>query len=87
MKFNKALALGAVSGVSVLLLAACGSKSSNKSLATDQTLNWVETSNLPTMDPSKSTDIVSATALNNVDEGLLRIGLGIKASSWGCQEL
>ncbi|MCH5462293.1 peptide ABC transporter substrate-binding protein [Lactobacillus sp. LC28-10] len=78
MKFNKALALGAVSGVSVLLLAACGSKSSNKSLATDQTLNWVETSNLPTMDPSKSTDIVSATALNNVDEGLLRIGQGSK---------
>lgn len=77
MKFNKILALGAVSGASILLLAACGSKNS-KSLATNQTLNWVETANLPTMDPSKSTDIVSGTALNNVDEGLLRIGQGSK---------
>lgn len=78
MKFNKALALGAVSGASLLLLAACGSKSSDKSLASDQTLNWVETANLPTMDPSKSTDIVSGGTLNNVDEGLLRLGEGSK---------
>ncbi|MTV82119.1 peptide ABC transporter substrate-binding protein [Secundilactobacillus folii] len=78
MRFNKALALGAVSGASLLLLAACGSSKSSKSLASNQTLNWVETANIPTMDPSKSTDIVSGGALNNVDEGLLRIGQGSK---------
>lgn len=79
MKLSSAVKLGAVSVASLLLLAACGSKSSSsKNLADDQTLNWVETANLPTMDPSQSTDIVSGTALNNVDEGLLRIGTDSK---------
>ncbi|KRL77935.1 peptide ABC transporter substrate-binding protein [Secundilactobacillus paracollinoides] len=79
MKLSSAVKLGAVSAASLLLLAACGSKSSSsKNLADDQTLNWVETSNIPTMDPSKSTDIVSGGALNNVDEGLLRIGQNSK---------
>lgn len=78
MKLSSAVKLGAVSAASLLLLAACGSKSSSKNLASNQTLNWVETSNIPTMDPSQSTDIVSGTALNNVDEGLLRIGTDSK---------
>ncbi|WP_282801584.1 peptide ABC transporter substrate-binding protein [Secundilactobacillus kimchicus] len=73
MKLSSSLKLGAVAIASVALLAACGSNSSNSG-SNKQVLNWVETSNIPTMDPSKSVDIVSSGALNNVDEGLLRIG-------------
>ncbi|WP_461244056.1 peptide ABC transporter substrate-binding protein [Secundilactobacillus muriivasis] len=78
MKFGRALQLGIVAGASGLLLAACGSKNSQQHLAAHQTLNWVETANLPTMDPSKSTDVVSGKALNNVDEGLLRLAANAK---------
>ncbi|GAX04858.1 oligopeptide ABC transporter substrate-binding protein [Secundilactobacillus pentosiphilus] len=77
MKLSRTLALGAVSGTSLLLLGACGSKNSQH-LASNQTLHWVVTANLPTMDPSKSTDVVSDGVLNNVDEGLLRIGQNSK---------
>lgn len=77
MQFSKTLTLAAISGASLLLFSACGSKS-KRQLADDQTLRWVETADLPTMDPSKSTDVVSGGALNNVDEGLLRIGQGSK---------
>lgn len=77
MQFSKTLTLAAISGASLLLFSACGSKN-KRQLADDQTLHWVEAADLPTMDPSKSTDVVSGGALNNVDEGLLRIGQGSK---------
>ncbi|MFC6254317.1 peptide ABC transporter substrate-binding protein [Secundilactobacillus hailunensis] len=75
MRLSRILALSAVSGASLLLLAACGSQN-KRHLARSQTLHWVESADLPTMDPSKSTDVVSGGALHNVDEGLLRIGQG-----------
>ncbi|GAW98847.1 peptide ABC transporter substrate-binding protein [Secundilactobacillus mixtipabuli] len=77
MKFKKTIAFGTISGASLLLLASCGHQNRPR-LDSDQTLHWVETADLPTMDPSKSTDVVSGGALNNVDEGLLRIGQGSK---------
>lgn len=72
MGLKTALKLGAVSVASLALLTACGSGSNSGSK--EQVLNWVETSTLPTMDPSKSIDVVSGRALANVDEGLLKIG-------------
>lgn len=77
MKISSVAKLGAVAAVSVVLLAACGSKdssSSSKSLASDQILNLPESAELPTMDSSKSTDVASGRVLNNVNEGLLRFG-------------
>jgi len=75
MRLSQILALGTVSGAALLLLTACGAQN-NRHLARSQTLHWVESADLPTMDPSKSTDVVSGDALHNVDEGLLRIGQG-----------
>lgn len=77
MKLSRVLTMSAVSGTSLLFLTACGTRS-QRSLASDQTLNWVVQANLPTMDPSQATDVVSAGTLNNVDEGLLRIGQNAK---------
>ena len=77
MKLSSSLKLGAVAIASVALLAACGSNSSDSG-SNKQVLNWAETANLPTMDPSKSVDNVSARTLNNVDEGLLKTGSGNK---------
>ncbi|KRM59024.1 peptide ABC transporter substrate-binding protein [Secundilactobacillus malefermentans] len=81
MKISSVAKLGAVAAASLVLLAACGSKSSDsssKDLASDQTLNWYEKSEIPTMDSSKSTDVTSGEVLNNVNEGLLRFGTNSK---------
>ncbi|GBG95042.1 oligopeptide ABC transporter substrate-binding protein [Ligilactobacillus salitolerans] len=72
MKLKKFAAAGAVVAVSALTLAACGSKSSDSS--SKQVLNWDESAELPTMDLSKATDVVSFNALNNSMEGLYRLG-------------
>lgn len=81
MKINSAVKLGTVATFAAILLAACGSSSSSNGGATqakDQTLNWMESSALPSMDISTATDVVSGETLNNTNEGLLRMGKNSK---------
>ncbi|WP_367293404.1 peptide ABC transporter substrate-binding protein [Liquorilactobacillus satsumensis] len=59
--------------MSAVFLAACGSKSGSGQ-ASKQVLNWNESAELPSMDLSKATDVVSFNALNNTNEGLYRLG-------------
>ncbi|GGE57673.1 peptide ABC transporter substrate-binding protein [Priestia taiwanensis] len=71
-----------------VFLVACGStgekeESNGKGkgdgkLAAKQVLKTIETSNLPSLDPAIATDAVSFLALNNVMEGLYRLGEGDK---------
>ncbi|ETA73673.1 peptide ABC transporter substrate-binding protein [Ligilactobacillus equi] len=72
MKISKLAKVGVVSTAAALLLAACGSSKSASS--SNQVLNWDETAELPTMDLSTATDVVSFNTLNNTMEGLYRIG-------------
>ena len=75
MNLKTAAKVTAVAGASLLFLAACGSKSSSSSSSSSkQVANWTESAELPTMDLSKSTDVVSSDMLNNTNEGLYRIG-------------
>jgi len=74
MNLKTAAKVTAVAGASLLFLAACGSKSSSSSSSSKQVANWTESAELPTMDLSKSTDVVSSDMLNNTNEGLYRIG-------------
>ncbi|GAB5053073.1 peptide ABC transporter substrate-binding protein [Pediococcus ethanolidurans] len=64
--------------VPLLLLTACGNGSSASSskgnLATKQVVNWTESSELPSIDPSLATDEISFNLLNNTNEGLYRLG-------------
>ncbi|GEL89012.1 peptide ABC transporter substrate-binding protein [Pediococcus parvulus] len=64
--------------VPLLLLAACGNGSSASiskgNLATKQVVNWTESSELPSIDPSLATDEISFNLLNNTNEGLYRLG-------------
>ncbi|MEJ6400895.1 peptide ABC transporter substrate-binding protein [Nicoliella lavandulae] len=56
-------------------LVGCGKSQSGSNTSSDsaktQTLNWMSSANLITLDPSKCVDITSATTLGNVDRGLL----------------
>ena len=70
MKFKKLLAVGATLAVSAFTLAACGSKSSDSG----KTLHWEDSAEISTLDPSKVTDVVGFNQLNNVTEGLYRLG-------------
>ncbi|NME32347.1 peptide ABC transporter substrate-binding protein [Ligilactobacillus ruminis] len=72
MKLAKVAATGSVAALCALTLGACGSKASDS--ASKQVLNWNETAELPTMDLSKATDVVSFDMLNNTMEGLYRLG-------------
>lgn len=77
MKFTKMLATAGALAVAAVSLAACGSKSSSSSSTTkaaDQTLNWTTSAEIPTMDASKATDSSSFNQLNNVLEGLYKVG-------------
>jgi len=81
MKIKQIGATVVVAAASVLLLAACGStkdsdsgSSSKGNLATNQTVNWMESSQLPSMDSSKATDQISFNMMNNTNEGLYRLG-------------
>lgn len=77
MKLAKFAAAGSVAALCVLTLGACGSKSSSDT-ASKQVLNWNESAELPTMDPSTATDVVSFDMLNNSMEGLYRLGKNSK---------
>ena len=72
MKLAKVAAAGSVAALCALTLGACGSKSSDS--ASKQVLNWNKSAELPTMDLSKATDVVSFDTLNNTMEGLYRLG-------------
>ena len=72
MKLAKIAAAGSVAALCALTLGACGSKASDS--ASKQVLNWNESAELPTMDLSKATDVVSFDTLNNTMEGLYRLG-------------
>ena len=72
MKLAKVAAAGSVAALCALTLGACGSKASDS--ASKQVLNWNESAELPTMDLSKATDVVSFDTLNNTMEGLYRLG-------------
>ena len=72
MKLAKIAAAGSVAALCALTLGACGSKASDS--ASKQGLNWNESAELPTMDLSKATDVVSFDTLNNTMEGLYRLG-------------
>ncbi|RXI77590.1 peptide ABC transporter substrate-binding protein [Levilactobacillus suantsaii] len=79
-KINSVVKLGTVAAFAAVFLAACGSSSSSSSssAAKTQTLNWMESSALPSMDISTTTDVVSGETLNNTNEGLLRMGKNSK---------
>ncbi|MBP2057392.1 oligopeptide transport system substrate-binding protein [Lactobacillus colini] len=74
MKVKKIWAAGATLFVSALALTACGSKNSSSDSNAKQTISWMESSEIPTLDLSKATDAVSFNQLNNVMEGLYRLG-------------
>ncbi|WP_125573867.1 peptide ABC transporter substrate-binding protein [Levilactobacillus huananensis] len=74
MKARSLITLGAVATLAAVSLAGCGNSSSSASQAKDQTLTWMESSTLPTMDNSLATDVVSGETLNNTGEGLLKFG-------------
>lgn len=70
----KSLLAGATVFVSALVLTACGSQSSSSNGNAKQTINWMESAEIPTLDLSKATDATSFNQLNNVMEGLYRLG-------------
>ncbi|WP_125546970.1 peptide ABC transporter substrate-binding protein [Levilactobacillus lindianensis] len=74
MQAKSLITLGAVAALAAVSLAGCGNSSNSASQAKDQTLNWMESSTLPTMDNSLATDVVSGETLNNTGEGLLKFG-------------
>lgn len=78
MKLGKFLAASATVLVSAATLAACGS---NNNSSAKKTLNWEETAEIPTMDISKATDVTSFNQLNNVMEGLYRLGKDSKVEN------
>ena len=57
---------------SALVLAACGQQKSSQS-QTKQVLNWIESAQISTQDPSLTTDSTSFQALLNTQEGLYRL--------------
>lgn len=60
------------------VLAACGNNSNNSSSSTKKTLNWMDKTEIESMDLSKVTDATSFTQLNNTMEGLYRLGKNSK---------
>lgn len=73
MKLKSLVKIGGVAILSALVLAGCGSKSS-QSGSKAQTLNWMLPANISTMDASKMTDLYSSQIENDTNEGLLRMG-------------
>lgn len=79
MKINSIAKLSGALLLSALVLAGCGSKSS-QSGSKKQELRWQESANLPTMDLSKATDQVSSETLNATNEGLLKMSTHSKVT-------
>lgn len=74
MNFSKKLLSISTVGLSTILLAACSNNSSSNSTnSKKQVLNWSETAQLSTQDPSLATDTTSFQALLNTGDGLYRL--------------
>lgn len=71
MTLKKITAAGLLT-VSALVLAACGQQKSSQSQS-KQVLNWTESAQISTQDPSLTTDSTSFQALLNTQEGLYRL--------------
>ncbi|ARD07415.1 peptide ABC transporter substrate-binding protein (plasmid) [Lactobacillus amylolyticus] len=68
---KKLLSIGTIA-FSAIILAACGNQSSSTANK-KQVLNWSETTQLSTQDPSLATDTTSFQALLNTGDGLYRL--------------
>lgn len=71
MKISKKILATSTIIVSALTLAACGNQSASQKKK--QVLNWSETTQLSTQDPSLATDTTSSQALLNTGDGLYRL--------------
>lgn len=71
MTLKKITAAGLLTA-SALVLAACGQQKSSQSRS-KQVLNWTESAQISTQDPSLTTDSTSFQALLNTQEGLYRL--------------
>ncbi|APP10693.1 peptide ABC transporter substrate-binding protein [Lactobacillus delbrueckii subsp. delbrueckii DSM 20074 = JCM 1012] len=71
MTLKKIAAAGLLTA-SALVLAACGQQKNSQS-QTKQVLNWTESAQISTQDPSLTTDSTSFQALLNTQEGLYRL--------------
>lgn len=80
MRSKKLLASSAVILASAATLAACGS-SNFQSSAKKQTLTWMNTAEMATLDASKATDQASYEQINNVEEGLYLLGKNAKVQN------
>lgn len=80
MRSKKLLASSAVILASAATLAACGS-SNSQSNAKKQTLTWMNTAEMATLDASKATDQASYEQINNVEEGLYLLGKNAKVQN------
>ena len=80
MRSKKLLASSAIILASAATLAACGSNSSQSS-AKKQTLTWMNTAEMTTLDASKATDQASYEQINNVEEGLYLLGKNAKVQN------
>ena len=82
MKLKKVFAAGATILVAGSALAACSSNnSSSSSGSAKKSISWMDTAEIPTMDISKATDATSFNQLNNVEEGLYRLGKNSKVEN------
>lgn len=100
MKMKKMLYAGLLSTVAISLVACGGGGTGGKEetasskesggkeeLADKQVFNVNVQQEMPTADPSLSTDVISSVALNNVYEGVYRLGKDQKPEPAGATEL
>ncbi|MCP9332032.1 peptide ABC transporter substrate-binding protein [Lentilactobacillus hilgardii] len=73
MKLKSVMKIGGVGVLSALVLAGCGSKSS-QSGNSSQKVKWMIPAAISSMDASKITDLYSSQVLNATNEGLLKMG-------------
>lgn len=73
MKLKSVMKIGGVGLLSALVLAGCGSKSS-QSANSSQKVKWMIPAAISSMDASKITDLYSSQVLNATNEGLLKMG-------------
>lgn len=71
MKISKKILATSTIILSAITLAACGNQSASQKKK--QVLNWSETTQLSTQDPSLATDTTSFQALLNTGDGLYRL--------------
>jgi len=79
MKVKKVFAAVCTATLAAVALTACGKK--DNSASGDQALTWMKKTELQTMDISKATDETSFNQLNNVYEGLYRLGKNSKVEN------